>query len=65
MNLVEQIHRGYMLQVMNCPLDLFVEKRMYDKYPIVRAIQLLSLMEQETYNIKAIKGSENSNVRTI
>lgn len=60
MNLVEQIHRGYMLQVMNCPLDLFVEKRMYDKYPIVRAIQLLSLMEQETYNIKAIKGSENS-----
>lgn len=60
MNLVEQIHKGYMLQVMNCPLDLFVEKRMYDKYPIVRAIQLLSLMEQETYNIKAIKGSENS-----
>lgn len=60
MNLVEQIHRGYMLQVMNCPLDLFVEKRMYDKYPIVRAIQLLSLMEQETYNIKAIKGSEKS-----
>lgn len=60
MNLVEQIHRGYMLQVMNCPLDLFVEKQMYDKYPIVRAIQLLSLMEQETYNIKAIKGSENS-----
>lgn len=60
MNLVEQIHRGYMLQVMNCPLDLFVEKRMYDRYPIVRAIQLLSLMEQETYNIKAIKGSENS-----
>ena len=60
MNLVEQIHRGYMLQMMNCPLDLFVEKRMYDKYPIVRAIQLLSLMEQETYNIKAIKGSENS-----
>lgn len=60
MNLVEQIYRGYMLQVMNCPLDLFVEKRMYDKYPIVRAIQLLSLMEQETYNIKAIKGSENS-----
>lgn len=60
MNLVEQVHRGYMLQVMNCPLDLFVEKRMYDKYPIVRAIQLLSLMEQETYNIKAIKGSENT-----
>ena len=60
MDVVEQIHRGYMLQVMNCPLDLFVEKRMYDKYPIVRAIQLLSLMEQETYNIKAIKGSENS-----
>lgn len=60
MDVVEQIHKGYMLQVMNCPLDLFVEKRMYDKYPIVRAIQVLLLMEQETYNIKAIKGSENS-----
>lgn len=60
MGVVQQIHAGYMLQVMNCPLDLFVEKRMYDKYPIVRAIQLLSLMEQETYNIKAIKGSENA-----
>ena len=60
MDVVQQIHAGYMLQVMNCPLDLFVEKRMYDKYPIVRAIQLLSLMEQETYNIKAIKGSENA-----
>lgn len=60
MGVVQQIHSGYMLQVMNCPLDLFVEKRMYDKYPIVRAIQLLSLMEQETYNIKAIKGSERA-----
>lgn len=60
MGVVQQIHAGYMLLVMNCPLDLFVEKRMYDKYPIVRAIQLLSLMEQETYNIKAIKGSENA-----
>lgn len=60
MGVVQQIHAGYMLQVINCPLDLFVEKRMYDKYPIVRAIQLLSLMEQETYNIKAIKGSENA-----
>lgn len=60
MSVVEQIHAGYMLQVMNCPLDLFVENRMYNKYPVVRAIQLLSLMEQETYNIKAIKGSENA-----
>lgn len=60
MGVVQQIHAGYMLQVMNCPLDLFVEKCMYDKYPIVRAIQLLSLMEQETYNIKAIKDSEKA-----
>lgn len=60
MTVVEQIHGGYMLQIMNCPLDLFVEKRMYDKYPTVRAIQLMSLMEQESYNLQAIKGSEKA-----
>lgn len=58
--IVAQIQGGITLQTMNCPLDLFVEKRMYDKYPVVRAIQLLSLMEQETYNLKAIQGSEKA-----
>ncbi len=53
-----EIHTGIVLQLMNCPLDLFVEKRMFDKYPTMRPIQLLSLMQQEEYNVKAIIESE-------
>lgn len=54
---MNQLMQGLVLQLMNCPLDLFVEQRLYDKYPIARAIQLLSLMEQETQNIQAIRQS--------
>lgn len=59
MSVVDKMHEGLMVQIMNCPLDLFVEKRMYDKYPIVKAAQLLSLMHQETLNQKSIaKGQQ-------
>ena len=59
MSVVDKMHEGLMVQIMNCPLDLFVEKRMYDKYPIVKAAQLLSLMHQETLNQESIaKGQQ-------
>lgn len=58
MDVAEQVHGGIVLQLMNCPLDLFVEKRMFDKYPTMRPLQLLSLMQQEDYNVKAILESE-------
>lgn len=59
MAIVDKIHEGLMLQVMNCPLDLFVEKRIYDKYPVMRAVQLLSLMHQETQNQESVmKGQQ-------
>lgn len=60
MSIVDQMHEGLMLQIMNCPLDLFVEKRMYDKYPIVKAAQLLSLMHQETLNRESIVKGQQS-----
>lgn len=54
------VMNGLMLQGMNCPLDLFVEERMFKKYKAMRPIQLASLIAQERENISAIKGSINS-----
>lgn len=46
---------GLGLQLMNCPLDLFVEHMIYTDYKIVRPIQLLSLFHMEQDNINAVK----------
>ena len=46
---------GLGLQLMNCPLDLFVEHSIYTDYKIVRPIQLLSLFHMEQDNINAVK----------
>lgn len=46
---------GLGLQLMNCPLDLFVEEMMYRDYKIVHPIQLLSLFHMEQDNINAVK----------
>lgn len=54
---VNEVFNGLMVQVMNCPLDLFVEQRMFDKFQVIRPIQLLSLLAQEEENIKAIEGT--------
>lgn len=46
---------GLGLQLMNCPLDLFVEHMIYTDYQIVRPIQMLSLFHMEQDNINAVK----------
>lgn len=46
---------GLGLQLMNCPLDLFVENMIYTDYKIVRPIQMLSLFHMEQDNINAVK----------
>lgn len=46
---------GLGLQLMNCPLDLFVEEMMYRDYKIVHPIQMLSLFHMEQDNINAVK----------
>lgn len=49
-----QLADGLALQLMNCPLDLFVEHMMYKDYKIVRPIQMLSLFHMEQDNINAV-----------
>ena len=46
---------GLGLQLMNCPLDLFVEHLMYKDYEVVHPIQLLSLFHMEQDNIEAVR----------
>ncbi len=46
---------GLGLQLMNCPLDLFVEHMIYSGYHIARPIQMLSLFHMEQDNINAVK----------
>lgn len=46
---------GLGLQLMNCPLDLFVEHSIYTDYKIVRPIQMLSLFHIEQDNINSVK----------
>ncbi len=48
---------GLGLQLMNCPLDLFVEHLIYTDYAIVRPIQLLSLFHMESDNIESVRKS--------
>ena len=46
---------GLGLQLMNCPLDLFVEHMIYTGYEAVRPVQLLSLFHMELNNINSVK----------
>ena len=64
-NVVDQVTRqlfgGLCSQIMNCPIDLFVEDSIYEKYTEMRPMQLLSLAEIENMNIGSIVQSEKSN----
>ena len=55
---IKDVQEGIGLQLMNCPLDLFVEHYIYDHYPIMRPIQLLMLFKQEQDNIKGVRSGE-------
>ena len=48
-----QLADGLGLQLMNCPLDLFVEHMIYRDYEIARPIQMLSLFHMERDNINS------------
>lgn len=57
---IDKIHQGIGTQLMNCPLDLFVEEYIYNNYPMLRPVQLLSMftMEQEAINAATSKDVE-------
>ena len=63
MEYTKQLHQGFVLQLMNGPLDLLVEDRIFRNYPEVRPLQMLSLFQQEQDNIAAIqKGMQNPGI---
>lgn len=48
-----QICNVIAMQILNCPLDMFVEDLIYTHYPQLRPVQLLSLMAEEQEDINA------------
>jgi tetratricopeptide (TPR) repeat protein len=52
--MMDNVCNGLVLQVMNCPLDLFVEDKIYQEYQVMRPVQMLSLFAQEMENIASI-----------
>ncbi len=56
-----ELFDGLGLQLMNCPLDLFVEQKVYDIID-ARPIQLLSLLKQEEDNIAGVKRMANDSM---
>lgn len=54
-DIMEHLADGLCLQLMNCPLDLFVEHMIYTTYKDMRPIQLVSLFHQEMNNIEGLK----------
>lgn len=59
---ITDLRHGMCSQLQSGPLDLFVEQLMYDTYPVVRPVQLLSLFHMEQENIKSVKTGEKSGV---
>lgn len=56
--LARQMLGGLALLIMNTPLDMFVEKLMFDLYPEFRPWQLAALLAQEDANIQNIRVSQ-------
>ena len=52
---IEQMQNGLMLQAINSPLDLLVEDRIYQKYPKMRPLQMLSLVGMEMEYVQAVE----------
>ena len=49
--LQKMVQDGIITQLLSCPLDLFVEQHIYDRYKDIAVLQLLSLLHQERTNI--------------
>ena len=60
--LAREFLKGISLQIMNCPLDLFVERMIYDNYPQIRHLQLLALVENDNMALQGLRMSAKSKV---
>ena len=56
--IISQVQEGICLQLMNCPLDLFVERYIHDNYRVMGPIQFLVLFKQEQDNIKGVQSGK-------
>ena len=61
-NMAREFLKGISLQIMNCPLDLYVERLMYDNYPQFRHIQLLGLLDNDSMALKGLQMSAKNRV---
>lgn len=57
-NLAKSLFQGLSLQLMNCPLDMFVEERIFAKTEF-RPLQLMSLFNMEQSNLGSVKQTAN------
>jgi len=57
-----RLFNGLNLQMYNAPLDLFIEKRIYDSYPEMRAVQLLGLLEIAN---PSVQGAKDKSIKKI
>ena len=60
--LAKEFLKGISLQIMNCPLDLFVERMIYDNYPQIRHLQLLALVENDNMALQGLRMSAKNRV---
>ena len=58
----KDIRSGLALQLFNCPLDLLVEDYIFEHYPDVRPLQMLSLFSQEEENINSVQSTEKAKI---
>ncbi|MCP5498112.1 MAG: tetratricopeptide repeat protein [Leptospiraceae bacterium] len=59
---LKQMFNGINLQIYNAPIDLFIEQRLYDRYPELRPIQFLSLLGLHS---QAIAGANDPTAKKI
>lgn len=58
--LIAELHSGIMTQAINSPLDLYVESIIYDDYPEMRPLQMLSLVTMYLENIESVRKASDS-----
>lgn len=59
-----QMFHGLMLQASNCPLDLLVEDSIYESFPAMRPLQMLSLVQMEIENVESVNKAARTEIPT-
>jgi len=57
-----KLYNGLNLQIYNAPIDLIIEQRLYDSFPVLRAVQLLGLLEIAN---PSVQGAKDKSIKKI